>query len=47
MNSSIVHIQNHYCEEWNSHLLGLKPKKQLGHGKELGLAYVLKGKLSG
>ena len=29
-----------YCEEWNNHFSGLKPKKQLGHKKDLGLAYV-------
>ena len=38
---------NNNCGEWNSHLSGLKPKKRLGHGKELGLAYVFKGRLNG
>ena len=31
-----LEIMEGYCGEWNSHFSGLKPKKQLGHKKELG-----------
>ena len=42
-----LEIVRGYCGEWNNHLSGLKPKKQLGHRKELGLSFVLKGRLNG
>ena len=42
-----LEIMGGYHREWNSHLSGLKPTKQLGHKKELGLACVLKGRLNG